>query len=141
MLPDATQRPVTFSAILPTKSQLLVMSLPLYSNLNLRVGSSQVAHVPHVTGQEAATPSSAHRLIVSLLATQLQLLEILLPSLIIFNRKAESAHAMVGSIVGLFDGEVVGPTEAAEGLGDGLIETDGAADGPALGVELGSRLG
>ena len=149
MFSDAAQRPAILPGTLPTKSQFLEMLFPLYTNLNLKVGSSHVAHVPQVTGHAALTPSKAHLFFVSLLSTHSQNLEILLESFSIFNRSVESMQVIVGvavgeAVVGVavgVTGEVVGPTGAADGLGEGLMEEVGALDGASLGTALGSKLG
>jgi hypothetical protein len=112
----------------------------LYVNLNLKSssGSAQVTQVPQVTGHAADTPVNAQRLVVSFSATQVQYLEMLLPSFLIFNRNAESTHATVGggvvngAVVGWL-GAAVGPIGAADGVGEGLID--------AVGTEVGASLG
>lgn len=111
-----------------------------------------MVHDPQVTGQAADTPGRAQRLVVSFCPTQLQYLDTYgfgLPTVGIFNLKAESAHEMVGVAVGVAVvgagvaavGVMVGAIGAADGLGDGLIEAVGLLVGLSLGALLGSILG
>jgi hypothetical protein len=145
----ATQRPAIFLLILPTKSQFLEMKPPLYSNLNLSSlsGSAQAAEqASHEIGQAPETPGKRQRFLVSFRATHEQYLEMVLPSLVIFNLNAVSAQVTVGlRVVGVPVGGIVGvpvgAKGAAEGAGEGLIELVGASVGVSLGTTLGERLG
>ena len=103
-------------------------------------------------GQEAETPGSAQRFLVSLIPTQVQYLETYgfgLPTVGIFSLRRESLHVSVGEPVGAgvvgagvaAVGVPVGATGAAEGLGDGLIDSVGMFVGSSLGALLGSKLG
>jgi len=92
-----------------------------------------VVQVPQVIGQAADTPVRAQRLVVSLVATQLQYLEMVFPSFTIFSLSGVSTHgkvaaavgAGVGAPVGAGVGVPVGAIGAAEGLGDGLMDSVG----------------
>jgi len=105
-----------------------------------------------VIGQEAETPGSLQRFLVSLVATQVQYLETYgfgLPTVGIFSLRAESLHVKDGEPVGALVvgagvaavGVAVGAIGAAEGLGDGLIDLVGLFVGSSLGALLGSILG
>mmetsp|Transcript_12522 Transcript_12522/g.18962 ORF Transcript_12522/g.18962 Transcript_12522/m.18962 type:complete len:160 (+) Transcript_12522:283-762(+) len=118
------------------------MNDPFFSNLNLRssTGSTQLAHVPQVTGQAAATPGRAQRILVDLLAAHSQDLVILSPSLVILSLKAESTQAVIGVAVGAgvvatgagVTGIKVGVLEAVA-VGAGVGAFVGALDGDVVG--------
>lgn len=94
-----------------TQLQSLFLFLPFKVSLNLDEESTQVEHVPQVDGQIAETPSHVQRVVVDLLATQAQSLNILRPLfLIIRNRRRESLQ-----LDGDATGELVGPDPDATG--------------------------
>ena len=73
------------------------------------IASSQLLQVPQATGQAAATPGSLQRLIVSLVATQTQPLDIFLPSFRILSLRGESTQLELdGACVNAPDGDCDG---------------------------------
>ena len=107
------QRLIVFR--LETQSHPLVIRLPSYSNLNLKGESTQLEHVPHVSGHCSFTPSRLHLEVVALLATQEQSLAIFLPSLTILKRNGESSHESAVTGLGV-------DTTTGEGAVGGVCE-------------------
>jgi hypothetical protein len=162
MLEVRTQRLIV--SFLSTQTQPLLIKLPSFVNLNLIGVSTHEAHVPQVSGHAVDTPGRAQRLTVSFLATQIQYLLIMLPSLLMLSLTGVSVQVVeveeivgdavgeavgaavgpppvgvpVGVPVGLLVGELVGrgvgPVGAADGLGEGLIEFVGELVGASLGT-------
>ena len=105
------------------------MKVPFFVNLNLRLvppgGSTQDEQVWQVDGQDSETPISAQRLEVSLRATQMHDLVMVIPlEFLNLILKVESTQVLVLEEVGEAVGEAVG-------------ETLGALDGLLLGCALG----
>lgn len=121
------------------------MNSPSFSNrkrspsglgLGAATGSSQILHVPQVTGHAAATPGMAHRIIVALFATHSQDLVILSPSLVILSRSVESTQPSVFVAVGA---GVVATGAGVTGIMDGGLESMAVGDGD--GATVGDLLG
>jgi hypothetical protein len=129
-----------------THTQLLKIILPSLTNLNLRpvgpdTGSTHEAQLPHVLGHAAETPTREQRLLVSLLATQLQDLVSLVPSALkVRILKGVSTQVAVDDEVGLAVGLAVGVV-AATGDAVGVVAATGDAVGLAVGLAVGDVVG
>jgi len=86
-----------------------VIFCPLYSNLNLKEGSTQEVQVPQVPGHAADTPAIPQRVVVSLLPTHEHDLEIGLvaPVLITLILNGVSLQTILGISVGVAVGPAV----------------------------------
>ena len=140
MFCDAAHRSLTFSGMRPTNSQLRVIFLSLYVNLNRKSGSAQLSQLPQVTGQAAETPGRLQRAEVSVLATHSQDLVMTFPSLRTLSLRGLSLQTDgegVGGI-GVDTGEGGG---VGTGVGIGVEGEVGTGDGIGVGGEVGIGVG